>query len=195
MDMTTTRRGFVLSAASLAVLSPFAALAAAPSGTSVYQLPASLVDQDGRAFELSSLRGAPVLVSMFYTSCQMVCPMIFETIHSTLKALPAADRDAVKVLMVSFDPPRDTVPVLKKTAEARNCDSHWTLARCDEGTARKIAAVLGIQYRRLADGEFNHSTQVALLDRDGRITAKTGKLGSVDAHFVKSISAVVTAHA
>lgn len=195
MAITTTRRAFVLSAAALAALPPFAALAAAPPGTSVYQLPASLVDQDGRAFGLSSLRGTPVLVSMFYTSCQMVCPMIFETIHSTLKALPAADREAVKILMVSFDPARDTVPVLKKTAEVRNCDSHWTLARCDEATARKVAAVLGIQYRRLADGEFNHSTQVALLDREGRITAKTGKLGSVDTAFVKSISAAVAAHA
>jgi protein SCO1/2 len=183
-----TRRNALFTLAALSAL-PFAAHAAPPDvpGDSIYQVRAALVDQDGRALELDSMRGTPVLVSMFYTSCQMVCPMIFETIHATLAAMPAADRKAVRVLMVSFDPARDSVEVLKKTALQRNCDAQWTLARCDEPTARKVAAVLGIQYRRLADGEFNHSTIVTLLDREGRIAAKTGKLGSVDPVLVKGV--------
>jgi protein SCO1/2 len=171
---------------------PLASRAAAPGlpGDSIYQVHASLVDQDGRAFELDSARGTPLLVSLFYTSCQMVCPMIFETIHATLKALPAEDRKAMRVLMISFDPARDSVEVLKKTATQRSCDAQWTLARGNEATVRKIAAVLGVQYRRLADGEFNHSTLVTLLDREGRIAAKTGKLGSVDAAMVKAVHRV-----
>jgi protein SCO1/2 len=127
---------------------------------------------------------------MFYSSCQMVCPMIFETVHATLKALPAADRADVRVLMVSFDPARDTVAVLKDTAAKRNCDAQWSLVRADDATTRKIAAVLGVQYRKLADGEFNHSTQLALIDRDGRIAAKSGKLGPADAALVKRVRAL-----
>jgi protein SCO1/2 len=165
-----------------------AALAAAPAllhagespGDSIYRLAAQLEDQDGRAFALASLQGTPVLASMFYTSCDMVCPMIFETVHATLRALPPRQRDAVRVLMVSFDPARDTTAVLKKTAAAHDCDSRWLLARCDEPTARKVAAVLGIQYRRLANGEFNHSSIVDALDAQGRIIARTGKLGAAD---------------
>jgi protein SCO1/2 len=166
---------------------PHAARAAALPGDSIYQLAATLTDQQGRRFELASLRGQPLLATMFYTSCQMVCPMIIETIHATLKALPAADAAPVRVLLVSFDPERDTVPVLAQTAQARGCDARWTLARADEPTARAIAAVLGIQYRRLASGEFNHSSVIELVDRDGRIAAKTGKLGAVDPDFVKAI--------
>jgi protein SCO1/2 len=187
---TLTRRHALLGIAAAACL-PLAALAQGTlPGNSVYRLPARLTDQDGREFELASLRGSPVLVSMFYSSCQMVCPMIFETVHATLRALPEADRRDVKVLMVSFDPARDTVPVLKQTAQARGCDAQWSLARPDEATARKIAGVLGVQYRRLADGEFNHSTQIALLDRDGRIAARSGKLGPADPVLVKAVRGV-----
>jgi protein SCO1 len=186
---TFNRREALLSLGALA-FAPLAGQAASSKttpGNSVYQLHAALTDQDGRPFELESLRGTPVLVSMFYSSCQMVCPMVFETIHSTLKALPADERSEVKVVMISFDPARDSVAVLKKTAAVRNCDAQWTLARGDENTSRKIAAALNIQYRRLSDGEFNHSTIISLLDREGRIAARTGKLGTVDTALVKAV--------
>ena len=195
--MTTpylSRRESLLAVASLAALCAVPAFAAPelPSN-SIYKLDARLTDQDGHEFDLASLRGRPILVSMFYSSCQMVCPMIFETVHATLNALPEADRKDVRVLMVSFDPPRDTVAVLKDTAAKRNCNGQWTLARADETTARKVAAVLGVQYRKLADGEFNHSTQIALLDRDGRIAAKSGKLGPADPALVKRVHAISAA--
>jgi len=149
-------------------------------GESIYRLDATLQDQDGRSFPLSSLRGAPVLASMFYTSCDKVCPMIIETLHATLRALPAGERAGIKVLMASFDPGRDTVAVLKKTAQARGCDGSWVLTRADESTTRKLAAVLGIQYRRLSDGDYNHSSTIDVLDPSGRIVARTAKLGGAD---------------
>ena len=183
------RRDALLSLAALAAAPAWlhAAETASAPGDSVYRLDAQLEDQDGRPFALSSLQGAPLLASMFYTSCDMVCPMIFETVHANLRALPAAQRDAVRILMVSFDPARDTPAVLKKTAQQHHCDSRWRLARCDEATARKVAAVLGIQYRRLANGDFNHSSTVDVLDAQGRIAARTGKLGEVDPAVVAAL--------
>jgi protein SCO1 len=193
----TTRRTALLSLGALAAFAalPATAATATAPGDSVYRLAATLTDQDGRAFELASLQGTPLLVSMFYSSCDMVCPMIFETVHATLAALPPAERAELRVLMVSFDPARDTVSVLKKTAQARNCDAQWTLARADEATARKVAAVLGVQYRRLANGEFNHSTTIDLLDRQGRIAARSGKVGPADPALVSAVHKVVAAAA
>ena len=165
-------------------------------GNSIYQYHPPLTDQLGRPFDLPALRGQPVLVSMFYSSCDMVCPMIFETIHQTMKALPAAEHARLRIVMISFDPARDSVDVLKKTAEAHHCDQRWTLARTDEASARKVAALLGIQYRRLANGEFNHSSTIELLDGEGRIAARTGQLASVDAKFVLAIrQALAATHA
>ena len=188
-----SRRAALLSLASLAALPLAHAAPAAAPGDSVYRLEAHLVDQDGRAFEWSSLQGGPLLASMFYTSCTMVCPMIFETLHATLKALPAAERSAVRVLMISFDPARDSVAVLKKTAQVRDCDAQWVLARGDETTVRKVAGVLGVQYRRLSDGEYNHSTTITLLDRQGRVAAKSGKLGPADPVLVSAVHKALAA--
>ena len=182
---------------SIAALAAWPALAgAAPAGLpgdSVYRLDATLTDQDGRPFALSSLQGGPVLASMFYTSCDKVCPMIFETIHATLRALPALEQATARVLMVSFDQARDSVAVLKKTAQARGCDDRWVLARADSGTTRKVAAVLGVQYRLLSDGEYNHSTTIDVLDPTGRIVAKSARLGAADPQVTAAIHKMAAA--
>jgi protein SCO1/2 len=160
-------------------------------GDSLYRLAVHLTDQDGRPFDLASLWGAPVLVSMFYSSCEMVCPVLFETIAQTIKAAPPSARERVRVLMVTFDPERDTVAVLKETARKHGCDGRWTLARSSSSEARQVAAALGVQYRRLASGEFNHSTAVMLLDTEGRITKRSGSLGEVDPELVTAIGQAI----
>jgi protein SCO1/2 len=58
---------------------------------------------------------------------------------------------------------------------------------------RKLAATLGIQYRRLASGEFNHSTVIEVLDRQGRIAARSGKLGAADTTLVKALHQIASA--
>jgi protein SCO1/2 len=185
-DFALNRRAAILALVATAGAAAAAATSTLP-GDSIYRLHPRLVDQDGRAVTLDSLRGAPLVVSMFYSSCDMVCPLIFETIKQTRLALPAARRERVNVLMVSFDPERDTVAQLKVTAQAHGCDGHWTLARAGEADVRQIAAVLGVQYRRLPSGAFNHSSAILLVDPDGRIVARTGKLGEVDPAFVAAI--------
>lgn len=160
----------------------------AASTDSVYNLPITLTDQLGQSRPLEALRGRPVLVTMFYTSCQMVCPMIVEAIRANEQRLSAAEREQLAVLMVSLDPQRDTVAVLKATADQRGLEApHWTLARCDAKSVRRIAAVLGIQYRQLPDGDFNHSSTLLLLDREGRIAARTNHIAGADPAFVKKV--------
>ncbi|CAJ0855108.1 SCO family protein [Ralstonia flatus] len=164
----------------------------APSA-SLYQSEVALTDQNGRVFHLADLRGQPVLVSMFYSSCQMVCPMIFETIRATLAKGGKPAQDGVRVLMVTVDPERDSVAALKKTATAHNADDHWQLARANASGTREVAALLGVQYRRLADGDFNHSSTILLLDTEGRITARTNTLGTVDPKLVDAVRKQVAA--
>ena len=163
---------------------------------SVYQLSVVLTDQDGRQQAFAARRGQPLLVSMFYTSCEFVCPMLVEALNATRAKLSPEDRAHVPVLMVSFDPARDTVAVLKQTAEQRQLDpAAWALARTDAKGVRQIAAVLGIQYRALANGDFNHSTSLILLDAEGRVIARTSHLGDADPEFVMKVRAVVRAAA
>jgi protein SCO1/2 len=158
------------------------------SPRSVYQLPISLTDQNGRTFQLAECRGAPMVVSMFYTSCQFVCPMLMEAIQANEQKLSAAERARLKVTLVSFDPEHDSVQVLRKTADAHGFDNaRWSLARTDAASVRKLAAMLGIQYRAIGKGEFNHSTALILLDAEGQVVARTAEVNGADAEFVKAL--------
>jgi protein SCO1/2 len=187
------RRRALLLLAGAACLPAIAAVTASGSalpGNSLYRLNPRLTDQDGKPFELGSLQGSPALVSMFYSSCAMVCPVLFETVAQTVKSLPATARGRVRILMVTFDPERDTVAVLKETAAKHGCDPHWSIVRGSPADVRQVAAALGVQYRRLASGEFNHSTSVLLLDTQGRITQRSGSLGAVDPALVTALRQV-----
>lgn len=190
-------------AASAAFVATSRALAAVPAGQaakpslptdSVYQLATPLTDQNGRPFTLGDGRGTPTIVSMFYTSCQFVCPMLVEAIRATQGKLVDGERQRLNVLMVTFDPQHDTVAVLQKTAKERQVeDAHWTLARTDAPNVRKLASVLGVQYRALGNGDFNHTTALILLDADGRIVGRTSQLGDADPAFVKLLKTTIAA--
>jgi protein SCO1/2 len=163
-------------------------------GESIYRLDMPLVDQDGRRFQLADRRGRAQVVSMFYSSCPYVCPLTIDTLRKTQKALSLAEQKRLDVLLVSFDPERDTPARLKQVVDERKLDtSNWTLASTDAASVRKLAAALDIQYRVLAGGDINHSTSLVLLDASGRIVMHTEKMGETDPAFVAAISRTLDA--
>jgi len=181
--------------AALFVLAFAATLPAAElPGDSIYQMPLALVDQDGRGFQLADRAERPQLVSMFYTSCPYVCPLIIDTLKKTQAELAPAARAKVDVLLVSFDPARDTPARLKQVYAERKLDSaSWTLARTDERSVRQLAALLGIQYRALAGGDISHSSVLVLLDAHGRVLARTERIGATDPDFVAAVNQALAA--
>ncbi|WP_245979210.1 SCO family protein [Solilutibacter pythonis] len=186
--------------ATLALAAAFAALTpahAAPPlpGDSVYQLDAPTTDQDGRAATLAARRGQVQVVSMFYTSCRYICPLIIDSGLAIEKQLTPAEKARLGVVLVSLDPKRDTPEAMRRIAERRQLDTtRWALLRPRQEDVRAIAGVLGIRYRALADGEFNHTSELVLLDRDGRILARTAKVGSVpDPEFVRAVRRALAA--
>lgn len=171
--------------------------AAAMPGDSVYQLSLPLTEQRGRAFDWRTRRGKPQLVSMFYTSCQYICPLIVDSAKAIEKALTPAQRQHLGILLVSIDPQRDDPQALAKVATQRKLDPQlWTLARPAPDDVRAAAGVLGIRYRALADGEFNHTSVLVLLDADGRILARTEQVGSrPDPEFLAAVREATTPQA
>ncbi|MCZ7585378.1 MAG: hypothetical protein M5R36_19695 [Deltaproteobacteria bacterium] len=57
-------------------------------------------------------------------------------------------------------------------------DDAWYFAAGSEDAVRETAAVLGIRYRRLPDGSFNHSAVISLLDKDGMIVERADGLAA-----------------
>ena len=163
--------------------------AAPPSGgatnvsipkNSVYQLSDGFTDQNGKNFNLATRKGQVQLVAMFYSACKYACPLIIDSAKGVEKALSPELRGKLAVLLISFDPARDTPAALAALAVERKLDlSRWTLARTNSSGVRKVAALLGVRYRELANGEFNHSSQLIVLDAQGRFLARTEKMGGV----------------
>lgn len=162
---------------------------------SVYQLPLVLTDQDGKAWDWRSKRGTAQVAAMFYTSCRYVCPLIVDSGKAVERALTPEERAKLGILLISMDPARDDPEALMQVARKRKLDgAHWSLASPPADGVRSVAGVLGVRYRQLADGEFNHTSALVLLDRDGRIVARTEQVGSqLDPEFVARVHEVLRA--
>ena len=176
-------------AASRAAAEPAALPAASLPSMSIYRIPPlTLVDQDGRSFTFAGLAGTPRLVGMFYASCRMACPVEIETIKRIEHAAVKAGGKPIPVLLVSFDPAHDDVAALKKAALQHGAAApEFLLARARSGDIGMLGGVLGVSWRPLPGGGFQHNVVVALLDGEGRILATDPANGRVDPAFVKAI--------
>lgn len=165
---------------------PSALAPAALDGASLYQIEAAFTDQDDRALSLASLRGEPALVVMFYSSCTTVCPLMISELQRIEHALAQDERDRIRVVLVTIDPEHDTAERLRALAAERSLPTpRWTLLRTDEDGVRELAMALGVQYRRVGEGQFVHSALVTLLDDQGRIATQ---LDGVDARIDPLVS-------
>ena len=164
--------------------------AAPPRSQSVYEVYAGFVDQQGQPVGLDLFRGHPVLISMFFASCPDACPLLIADIQRIEMELPPKIRADLRVVLISLDPERDTPDALQALARARGVDeSRWRLLRAPDDSVREIAAVLGLKYRRLPDGNFNHSSVITLLDRSGVVQTRVEGIGQPHADLFKRLKA------
>ncbi|MFM2288866.1 MAG: hypothetical protein RL684_2009 [Pseudomonadota bacterium] len=162
--------------------------------TSLYQLHVTLESSSGAEFQLAGLAGKPMLVTMFYSQCTSVCPLLTSQLQQLVAGLSPADRARLDVLMVSFDSARDTPKALAAFAlQHRIRIAGWRVARGSAHDVRTLAAALGIQYRELPDHSFNHSAVITLLDAQGVPRARTQVIAGKDPAFLSSIVALLGA--
>jgi protein SCO1 len=177
-----------------AELAPAAAAPELPAidAPSLYELDVTLTDQDGQRRTFESLRGQPVILTMFYGTCPYACPLLISDIKRALsKANPEA-RAAYRVVLVSFDPERDTPKALKELADVHSVDEpQWRLTSADGGRERELSAVLGIKYKRLANGHIQHTSVIAVLDEKGMLRhRKEGTPEGGDEALVRALNSV-----
>jgi protein SCO1/2 len=115
--------------------------------------------------------------------------LIVDSAKGVEHALTESERSQLGILLVSLDPARDDTAALKSVFDRRKLDpTRWTLARTSDHDVRSLAALLGVRYRALADGEFNHTSSLVLLDAQGRRVASTTALGAKpNAEFIAAV--------
>ncbi len=154
---------------------------AAFSSASLYQLEVGFTDDNGRSFTLGSLRGRPVVLTMFFASCSYACPLLLTDMQAIHARLPADIRDRAAFVLVSFDVARDTPAALAQYRADRHLDAQWTLLHGDDDAVRELAALLGVKFKQEADGQFAHSNLITILNGGGEVVhQRTGLRGGLD---------------
>jgi protein SCO1 len=148
-----------------------------PADFSIYHAQSVWTDQLGERRPLDSLAGRVQVVGMVYTSCAYACPRMMLDMKRIEGEL-VGDAE-VGFVLVSIDPERDTPERLADYARGARLDpDRWTLLHGDPGDILELAALLGVQYRRMADGEFVHSNFLTILDAQGRVVHRQMGLGA-----------------
>lgn len=161
------------------------------SGESLYNLTGQWTDQDGKIVGLPSLAGQPVILAMAYTSCKEMCPLTVETMRKIALEWAKHSKAPLRLVFFSFDSDRDTPAHLKEYAAAHGLDSsQWTLLHGDPSTVRELAAALGIGFRKLDNGDFNHGYAITLLDPGGLIAYQQTGLTQDMAEWMAHLSKV-----
>jgi len=147
------------------------------------------VDQTGKPFRFSQLRGQDVVLSFIYTRCAdaRMCPLISGK-FARLQEL--AGKRSLHLVEVTLDPAFDRPPVLARYGQAYRADpKRWSLVVGDAEPTLDFAAQFGITAFPDPAVGIIHAENTVLVDRRGRIAAMntgndwlpSGMLADVDA--------------
>jgi len=147
-----------------------AAVPARFTDKSLYQLDSTWTNDYGAAVKLASLRGRPQIVTMFFANCVYACPLLVYQMQQIEAALPESLRNQVGFTLISFDTERDTPAALHGYRNTHSLDARrWTLLRGSPNDVLDLAALLNVKFKKDAQGQFQHSNVITLLNADGEI--------------------------
>jgi protein SCO1 len=137
-------------------------------------------NQDSIEVEFPELtKGKITLMTMVFTHCPDICPMTTHNMHLVEQKLPDEIKDDVKLVVISFDPNRDSPSVLKKYAELREYDlNRWSLLSGDDQNTKEVMLKFDVKAiftdsTYSEDGELSynimHTDRMSLIDQSGRL--------------------------
>ncbi len=135
--------------------------------TSIYQFDHTWKNQYNKPFQLTDLKGNPVVMTMIFTHCEYACPMMVNDLKKVEKEF-TQKHDDVKFVLISFDHLRDTPERLQEYAEAQNLGENWILLHGDAEQIKEISLVLDISYEQMESGAFAHANKKLVLDKTVR---------------------------
>ncbi|HEY2071745.1 MAG TPA: SCO family protein [Rhizomicrobium sp.] len=139
---------------------------------------------DGTGVTAADYRGKPVALYFGYTNCPDECPATLANLSLALHALGSRAKD-VRVLFVTVDPTRDTIPKLKSyvNAFAPEIDGLRGSPDAIAKFARDYRVLYSVTETPKGE-EVMHSDAVFLFDADGH-----AREAMLDTNDVKAITA------
>jgi protein SCO1 len=147
------------------------------------------VDQTGKPFRFSGLRGKDVVLSFIYTRCQdaRMCPLISAKFR--LLQQQAGNRN-LHLVEVTLDPAFDRPPVLARYGATFGADpKRWSLVVGDAEPTLNFAAQLGITAFPDPQIGIIHAENTVLIGPDGRIRTMIADTSWLPAEILAQIDA------
>ena len=144
------------------------------------QVPLDLTfrDETGKTVQLSQYFGQkPVLLSLVYFNCPMLCTQVLNGMEASMKGLPMDAGNEFNAISVSIDP--SDKPVLAAVKQQMyvgmygrpNGAQGWHFLTGDEEQIKKLANAVGFRYAYDPDSkQFAHASAIMVLTPDGKLS-------------------------
>ena len=125
----------------------------------------------GRYFQ----QGKPVVLTLGYYECPMLCNLVLNGVVESLKALPFTPGEEFEIVSVSIDPLE--TPDLASAKKARYVEAYgkegasesWHFLTGSEENARALADAVGFHYNYVPEkDEYAHPAVIFVATPDGR---------------------------
>ncbi|MBX7258202.1 MAG: SCO family protein [Candidatus Hydrogenedentes bacterium] len=145
------------------------------------QVPLELTfrDESGKTVKLADLmNGKPVVLSLVYYECPMLCGEVLQGMLSAFNKLPFTIGDQYQVFTVSFDPKEtNELAVMKKKnmleayKDAKSGADGWHFLTGDQENIQKLADTVGFRFQYLPSADqYAHGSGIMLLTPDGKVS-------------------------
>jgi protein SCO1/2 len=135
-------------------------------------------DEHGKPVQLAQYFGQkPVILSLVYYNCPMLCTQVLNGLESSLKLIPMDIGKQFEVVTVSIDPTER--PILAEAKQALytglygrpNAAQGWHFLTGDEQQIRQLANAVGFRYAYdPGSKQFAHASAIMVLTPEGRIS-------------------------
>jgi protein SCO1/2 len=143
----------------------------ADASPSLFEQPWRWKDDHGETVTLSRWKGAPLVVTMFYTTCRFRCPMTLDKLRE-IEAAFTRHKQRANFALVTLDPRSDTVERLNDFKKVNRLpDETWHLLNGDDAQTRTLSRFLGIR-PAYDDGHIDHQVRIAILDARGAVVRR-----------------------
>ncbi len=130
----------------------------------------TFLDRSGRKVRLADYRGKPLVISMIYTHCPIICATTTRSLTALKLSQSAFGQNSFGVLTIGFDTENDTPEAMDLFAKRMDVDlKNWDFVSADPQTIKKLSQDLGFTFYPTDEGGFNHITQTTFIDQEGRV--------------------------
>ncbi len=137
------------------------------------------IDREGRKVSLRDyLTGQPVILTLNYYSCPMLCPLTFRNLTETMNRIQglSLNRD-FRIVTVSIDPEENPSLMKERAVETssglkgiKDPGQRWLFLMGKQAEIAGLTNAVGFRYVRLGKNNYAHPSVFIVLTPDGRVS-------------------------